>query len=601
MIEREYVAEGAGGWLEQRRELLLWVLIGLMALTMRFVQLGGAPLSAAEARRATLAWRAVTGQGMPAQPYSPLLLAANSFAFTVFGASDGMARVWPALFGSLLALTPALIRRRLGRVGALGAGIYLAISPTALMASRQLDGTVIAAAASMGLIGGLSRFAETERRGWLWFTAISLALALVSAPAVYGLLLPLALAWVLSSQPWGDGRGMWVRRAISGLRTHGPEFFVVFAISAFILSTGLGWNLAGMGAAGSLVVAWFARFRTGEIYVASPLTLLLVYELLGLGLAMGGLLWCWNRDRRLGGFLSLWGGLGVVLLYWMGGRVPVDLMWVVVPLAMLTGLGLQALVRGDWSSSLAVRSVYAVFVLVLWAQAYLILARYANRGEPGDLVLVVVIGVVQVVLGLSFGFLLGPRATLRTGVAATSVVLLALMVSAGCGVGYRRASDARELLVSEPTAVNVRDLMSTLRDLSWHQTGMPMTLDFVYEAPADSVLSWYLRDFERAHRVDRLDDLGADHLGAIVVTMDRQQDRAVAPGEDYVGQDFPLQRRWTLSALGCRLWDTGTGTGCSAAVDWFLFRDSPCPRQPLPEVVEGATLWRRVEVMGVDE
>lgn len=539
------------------------------------------------------AWRAATGQGLSAHAYSPLLLAANSFVFTLFGASDAMARVWPALFGSALALTPALLRRRLGRLGALGAGVYLAVSPTALVASRQVDGTVIAAAASMALVGGLSRFAETERRGWLWSSAVSLALALVSGSAAYGLLLPLVIAWLLSSQPWGDDRAMWVRRAISGLRTHGVEFSVVFALSAFMLSTGMGWNLAGMGAAGSLAMAWFGGFRAGEVSAASPVTLVLVYELLGFGLATGGLVWCWYGDRQLGALLSLWSGLAVVLLTWMPGRAPTDLIWVVLPLAMLTGLGLQALLRGDWSSGGPIRAVYAAFVLVLWAQAYLVLARYAARGEPGDLVLAVVIGVVQVVLGFGFGLLLGPRGTLRTGVAATSVVLLALMVSGGCGAGYRRASDAREPLVSEPTAVNVRDLVSTLQDLSWHQTGMPMTLDFVYEASADSMLAWYLRDFERARRVDRLSDLGSDDVGAIVVTADRYQDSAVAPGENYVGQDFPLQRRWTPLALGCRFWERG----CRAAFDWYLFRNSPS----LPEVVEGATLWRRVEVADVDE
>lgn len=116
---------------------------------------------------------------------------------------------------------------------------------------------------------------------------------------------------------------------------------------------------------------------------------------------------------------------------------------------------------------------------------------------------------------------------------------------------------------------------------------MPTTLDFVYAAPEDSVLAWYFRGFERARRVDELTELRAEELAEVVVTIDQRVRPADSPGADYVGQAFPLERRWTPQALECRLWEGD----CRPAVRWFLFRDEP----PLPEAELLATLWRRVD------
>ena len=175
-------------------EAAVWALVGVGALALRLARLGAAPLSAPEAREALLAWQAVTGQGMPGSTaYSPFLFSANALLFLLFGAADATARLWPAVFGAALVLTPLLFRRRVGRVGALGAGAYLALSPTALLASRQLDGAVVAAAGLMAALGGVVRLRETRERRWLVLSAAGLALALASSSAAYGLALVLIL------------------------------------------------------------------------------------------------------------------------------------------------------------------------------------------------------------------------------------------------------------------------------------------------------------------------------------------------------------------------------------------------------------------------
>jgi uncharacterized protein (TIGR03663 family) len=586
-------------------EHVLWALIAVVALVMRVARLDTAPLNATEAREAVLAWRAATGQGVPLAGYNPVLLATNSLLFMLFGAGDALARLLPAVFGTCLALAPMLFRgsdpdRRLGRVGALVSGLYLAISPTALVASRQLDGMVVAAAGAMALVGGLVRFLESERRGWLVLAAVGLALGVTAGASVYALLLPLALACVILSQLRLGTRLNISEPAVSRVARHAPRLLLTFVVALLLFATGLGWNLPGLGASGRFVAEWIGRFRPAPDPAVSPLTLLAVYELGIVVFGVGGLIWGALRRDPAALLLGLWGGLEVLLLALMPGRVPTDALWAVVPLAMLSGWTIERLV--DRSSSAiglapspgpawmigAIRTVHFAVVLILWGHAYLMLARYASFADRADLVLALITLVLQGLVGLSFGMIVGWDAVLRTVARGTAVVLLALTLRAGWRVAYRRPNDPREPLLSGPTPLNVRDLAQTLEDISWQETGMPTTLAFTVEAPQNSVLAWYLRGFDEARRVDRLGDLAADEVESVVVTAGRDETVISFTGREYAGQDFPVRRQWTPRDLGCRFWESG----CHTAYGWFLFRNAV----PLPEADRWATIWRASEL-----
>jgi len=565
-------------------EAALWILIGLIALLMRLAQLGAAPLAADEASAAMEAWRAAHGQGLPLVDYNPFLLAGNSLVFALFGASDAAARMWPVLFGAVLALTPLLLRRSLGRLEMLASGAYLAISPTLLAASRRLEGTTMAAVGAMAFIGGVVRFIESERRGWLTFAAVGLALGVSSGAATYGLLLPFALALILVNWLLPAADVSHYRCKLYAVGSHAPHFFLVFGLAVAGLSTGLGWNLSGIGAAGDALVGWFGRFRAEYGPPVSPMLLLTVYEGLGLTLAMGALVWGVATERQRVVVLGLWAALDVLLVAVMPGRTPTDVTWVIVPLALLSGIGAAAVIRDRWSSGRALRAVYAALVIVVWCHGYLMVARYAAYGDRTDLALGLMAIVVQGLLGLSFGLILGAGRTLKTTAAGTAIVLLAVTLAAGWGVAYRRPSDPREPLTQQPTAVNVRDLVQTLEDLSWRETGAATTLYFSYEAPADSVLAWYLRNFEQAQRVDHVDGLASGSEGGIAVTMGRDEPSLGSDERPCAGQDFSLRRQWTPRTFGCRFWELG----CNSAVEWFLYRGGV----PLPEADRWATLWR---------
>jgi uncharacterized protein (TIGR03663 family) len=608
-------------------EIAVWAAIAVAAVSLRLAHLDAAPLSAGEARQAMLAWRAVTGQGAPEAGYSPLLLSANGLLFFLCGTSDRLARLWPALFGAALVLMPFLFRQRIGRGGALVTGLYLLFSPTASFASRQLDGAVVAAVGGMAFLAGLLRagpvtsnagandahpgaqatqFSGASRRSWLILSAVGLALAVTGGALAYGLLFPLGLAWVGLLAAW---RTLWAGGEEGGqaenvgahpcsrpvesdafpiadaLRRMVP----VFLLAVLAISTGLGWNPGGLGAVGGQLLAWIARFGPRSDPVASPLALLATYEPFALLFGLGGLVWAVRRGHRFGVLLGLWACLGALLLALMPARGVLDVLWVLLPLAMLAGMTVERLVRdlrgrGEWLSE----GLYVPVVVILWVHLYLMLARYSVTGTVADLALAALAVVLQMLLALMFVLALRFGPAWRAVLVGTGIALLALTLSAGWQVSYVRPADPREPLVDGPTTVEVRDLVQTLRDLSWRRTGIPTRLSFVLESAPDSVLAWYLRDFSAARRVERLSE---EVLGPVLVTSRTELSGVDGAEGEYVGQDFALSKAWDPVSVRCvGEWPPH----CAAAAKWLLFRETVSP----PVVDRRAVLWLRQDVLG---
>lgn len=564
-------------------EAVLWIAIFFLALALRVVNLDVAPLAPAEAREALAAWGAINDHRMPDADYSPLLFSANAALFALFGASDTVARLCPALFGVTLVITPLLIRQYLGRVATLLSGLFLALSPAALVSSRQLDGTSGAVLGGMLAFAGLASFANGRDRRWLLLFVGGLAMAIASGSSAYGLLVTLALAFFATARTTTGWRAqeMW-----GTLRPHALQMIGVFLFATLLVATALGWNPTGLGAVGDLFVDWLARFRRVSSGTASPFVFLIVYEPLVLVAGFAGAVGAVRRGNRFGEMLALWSGLGVLLLTLMPGRMPLDILWGTLPLTLLAGMAVGEHLRVAWEGrARSSEWLYVIVVLVLWVHCYMMLVRYASSQPPQRdqfLVLALLALLLQVLLAVVFTLLLqGGLAASRSVATGSGIVLLALTMSAGWGVAHVRPTDPREPLVHDHTASGVYDLVQTLRDLSWRETGVPAGLSLTVSTPPDSVLAWYLRGFKRADLVVAA-ELDWERAGPIVVTSGSESPYPV--DEAYIGQDFVLHLAWAPTTVQCVLeWPLQ----CSSAVGWLLSRRTPSP----PTLDEAAVIW----------
>ena len=377
------------------------------------------------------------------------------------------------------------------------------------------------------------------------------------------------------------------------VRPHVPWMIGAFLFVTLSVATALGWNPTGLGAVGDLLVEWLARFRRASSGTASPFVFLIIYEPLVLVGGLAGAVGAVRRGNRFGEMLALWAALSVLLLTLMPGRMPLDILWVTLPLTLLAGVAVGEHLRIAWERrARSSEWLYVIVVLVLWVHCYMMLLRYAgSRALQRDqfLVLALLALLLQVLLAVVFTLLLqGALAASRSVATGSGIVLLALTVSAGWGVAQVRPTDPREPLVHEHTASGVYDLVQTLRDLSWRETGVPVGLSLTVSAPPDSVLAWYLRGFERADMVAAA-ELDWERAGPVVVTSGSESPDPV--GEVYMGQDFALRHTWEPATVRCVL---ERPLQCYAAVGWLLSRRTPSP----PTLDETAVIWLRKHWVG---
>lgn len=555
-------------------EGVLWLAIASIAVVIRLADLGSAPLNSDEAQEALRAWDAARGYPLPPSGYSPLLVSINALVFALFGASDAAARFAPAVCGVALALSPLLFRRYIGRLGSLIAGFYLAFSPSALTAARHLDANVFAVAGAILALGAWLSFRADGRCVWLTVAAVATAIVLASGAAGWGVFLSLALSAAVVVLIWPDlvPRARW-----GGIRQYG----VVLVLTLLAAITGLGFNPPGLGAFGASLLVWFARFRSTDPAVISPLALVALYEPLVLTFGLGAAIWAFRRRHRLGVHLVLWVCIQIVLLAAMPGRRPADTLGIVPPLALLTGLSTRELFRSAaFTRMWRVVSLYILAVLVLWAYVYLVLLHYAVSADVNILLLAVLAGLTQLLLALLLSYAIGTEAAFTGLAAAVGVVLLTYTFSAAWSVAYARASDPREPLLGQPAAVEVRDLQQTLREISWVQTGMPTGLSVGVKASVPPLLAWHLREFETVEW-----NGSETERPAVFVTVEGD----LPPDTDYVGQDFVLVRTWQPQSVACRLtWPLH----CEAMVRWLLIRHTLV----LPEATQHAVLWVRPDL-----
>jgi hypothetical protein len=562
-------------------EVLLYSVIVGVAAVLRLWNLQAAPLSTREAAQALAAFN---GTPLPAGG-SPLLYGLNQVFVGLFSTTvnDAGVRLGAALIGTLMVLLPVLFRLHIGRYGALAAALMLALSPTLVVASRSLDGSIAIATCTLAAIGLGLRYFTTQKQVDLIGLAIMIGVALASGSGVITAALVIVPAliiihrWVASDED---------RARVKQLQqeSHTLRQAVLWGGAAFILAaTTFFLRLNDLAGVPEIISAWLAAW-SGQVSISvlRLVQILLVYEPLILCFGLLGLIFALRRTSALSVLLSVWaiGALLIALL--QPARQVLDLTLVLTPLALLGGslmdrVGTELERRGSWR----VAGLFALVVAVMVGFAA-IRAGNAAMGlvPPTDSFLgmrlsvseTYLIGVVLIafVLVAVFVVLIGWRAAVRAG-AITLFALLAVMSwSSAWRVTQLRVSDPRELLWG-PTATSrdVRAMTEAIGAASKRNTGFLDQVPVAITLPQDDpVVRWYLRIFKNA----RYNAVVADLASVIVAPLGSTFPPNMT--EAYQGKQFVMQSQWDPAQLTD-----------NDVMRWWLYRESDVPPTPVQTMV----------------
>jgi sugar lactone lactonase YvrE/type IV secretory pathway VirB2 component (pilin) len=334
---------GMSGWL-----ILGWVATLAAALALRLMRLDTTALGAYEARWAYDAWTLVRGQppasGEAIPDVGATLLLLEGLAFFLFGATDVVARIVPALAGLAIVVLPLALRRWLGDPAALGMAALAAISPTLVYASRVVSPEVAIAAlslAAVALLVHLGRPGASPRRGAIALGVV-VGTAFAAGPSAVSAIVSVLVGLALASWVAPEGR---IRSALHALRREMRIYLLAKVVAIVVLFTRLFSHPGGLGGARETLGDWLALLTgPGAQPVQLIVLILLVYE--PIAVAFGIVAVAWDRQREAVALCGGWFAAAFALWSFSAGRDPAHAVHVALPLVLLGGMALGWLCEG---------------------------------------------------------------------------------------------------------------------------------------------------------------------------------------------------------------------------------------------------------------
>ncbi len=532
-----------------------------LAAFLRFSGLNILSLDGFEAGWALQAYQVATNSIVQLGP-NPGYAAFSAALMFFFGDSTAVARLAPALAGVSLVIIPFVLRERFGRTAAVILAFGLAIDPFLVAFARLAGGPMLAVAfglwalvffwrrqsAPAGIFTGLSLLSGV----YIWQGALTLGVA-------YLLLRILPGGKVFNGAQRFD-RGGW---QVFGALMVGTVLFVGTFLT--LIPQGLG---AFAGIFPAYLRTWWQS--SGIPVWQNPLALL-VYQPLVLVFGLFGGIRSVRSGEPLDRLAALWAVFAFLLAVVLPGRLPLDLIWVVLPLWWLASRTLAHFFQMPAEAPFAVL-LEALIIFVLMLVGWLNIAGFVVDGQV--LRLYFTLGLLAIALVATYLIAAGwSRSAAVTGLVwGLCLGLLLWIGSEALAPGRPRTGSPVELWQVPPAAGEINLALRTLGDFSEWKTGRRDALEMEVVG-IDPTVQWYLRNFPNA--IYRQASV-PNELPLVLITPAEYPDPQLSL--PYRGQDVSWSYRASWANLPLRDW-----------LRWLFYRQAPIEDQLI-------TIWARADI-----
>jgi hypothetical protein len=548
-----------------KHEGWLYALAFLLAILLRFAQLGSMPLTDLEAAPALQAFQIAQGFKPALAPHPFYILSTAVLFFIYGGGTDFLARFIPALVGSLLVFTPLLFANRIKPRAALFLAFFLALDPGLVALSRQIASPILALTFLLLALGFYNQNKPS-------LAASFAALALLSGPSIWNGVLGLAITWGILR--FLNSRRPQPSTADAQSSTFDFKPLLIPFLTTFLVAGSLFFLVPnGLSAALASIPSFLGNWIAPSIFPAGRLFFsLLVYQLLGVLLAIFAIIRGWRNGSSRIIPLGIWFFVAFLLAVFNPSRQLADLAWALIPLWALASLEIIRNVDIFIEERSEVAGVVFLTAFI-WTFAWLDFAGMTilpvNSREYimrlwlliGSLFLLVM-SLLLVAAGWSI------RIARIGGVLGGVLVLGALGVGGAFGAAGLRGQSFPELWWLAEQPVHARLLESTISDVSEWGIGDDHAATVTIVGINSPALEWILRE-RQVSVVQTLDSSSAPDL----VITPLQDDPILSSA--YRGQDFA----WRQTPL----WNV---TVSSDWVRWVALREMPISGETL-------ILWAR--------
>ncbi len=526
-----------------KNEGWLYLLVFGVAVALRTIQLGAIPLNDFEATSALQALTISQNETATLSPH-PFYILSTSILFLIYGGStDFLARLMPALIGSLLVFAPLLFDDRLKPRPSLILSIFLALDPGLVAISRQAASPIFAITFLVFTFGFINKNKYT-------LASITAALALLSGPSIWLGILALIITWMIfqlinRNSPITDSQLPITKSSLT-------NYLITFIITFTTFGTLFLTVPNGLSAAFASIPAFFSKwFSTTDTSAGIVAISILIYQPLAFLLAIIAIIRASINNIKRIIFLLVWFLVALLLVIFLPARQITDLAWALIPLNALAALELARafnILPEERGEVLGVISL----TIFIWLFAWLGFAGMtwfsANTSEYSLRIWMLIGALVLLILSLLLiGVGWSTRIAKFGGIWGMTITLGILGLSGALGAAGLRGLDAPELWWQSKIPVQADLLAETVNQVSEFYTGEDNSASVVISGLDSPALLWALRK-HNVHVVESLD-------------INTSPDMVITPFENnpvlvnaYRGQDFNWRQDYLWSTSPFDMW-----------------------------------------------
>ena len=491
-----------------------FALILLLGAALRLANLSAQPLAPLEAGASWSAWRVAGGLHdlSHASSGSALLFTLQTLLFWLAGAGDGLARLAPALAGSVTVGLPWLLRQTLGKRAALILAALMAVDPWLVQFSRLADGTALTVFLGLLTLICLLRLYDADANvsvRWQSLVGGSVAcgLLLVSGPLAWSFLILIGIYILFAGPP-----SIHALFAVDEGRT--PQKLLAYGCgAALLMATAWFSRLSGLGTVGASLGEWLSRWFSAAdpayplswvlLRVVADQSFAILLGIPGLWLLLQGRRGTkqWTFSPRWPLFLLTWLLFALVTLL-AAGRHPAQLALLHLPLLFGATAVIDWLVQrfprhAEWRNA----GLLLALMVMLWISAS-ILGRNVVNGISLNLGLALstlLLLLTAVMLWVIYLIWVGKQQGRWLGVAMVAVLMFTTVLGSMWQLNHVNDVSHPNGFLAVTTHPDTRLLTADIATLSAQRIGDAGEIELQVQALAapDPVLGWYLRDMRR--------------------------------------------------------------------------------------------------------
>lgn len=539
-------------------EHLLYILIIIIGIAFRFFHLGSLPLSDAESAVSLHALGLISKESNPGYSDQTFLANIQAILFFLIGNSNFIARLFPALIGVSFILIPPLFRNYFSPRAMLILSFWIAVSPTFIALSRQVDSTIL-------FLLSIFLFIYFLIIRKIIPSAIFFVISLICGKIFFWTLIPVFITIVFLQLFLNKQNDLFYDKFVQSIKLFQWKKFGIASIFAYVLLSTMLFvfpdQFSGVGyGLNAYLDSWT---NLSSIHLSDLVRGMLFYEIGAILFGIAGIIYIVRKNQPAGLFITGILSFSFIQLVLIFEKSIIYNLIIILPLIIAGSFFIDhfATFRQTFEPKILVVSSIALSIIFFISLAFMSMFAnpYQGAQENSLRIFFIIAGFALIIAaGLLAGWAISWEIAGKSFLLVATTFLTFITVSAGVNASGLRKPYQNEILYISPIPIEQDLLIDTLEDYSGWNYGEKESINIFVMGEQPASLLWALRNFDN---ISQGNEVPLNEKVDAIIT---NADQTLVQSNSYRGQDI----LWTSKPA----WDIMSGTEFA---QWFLSRRAP--------------------------